>query len=65
MIEVVLMMAGMEIGRTLNVAISLPMNVFTNIETVTKNKHRDTLNKFTLHPARLAMIKKKQEYCTL
>ena len=58
MIEVAMMMAGMEMGCALNVNVdrALAMNVCTNIETITKNLYRDTLNKFTLHPASLALI---------
>ena len=57
MIEVALMMAGMDMGRALNVDIALPINVFINIETFVKNMYRDTLNKFTLHPASSALLK--------
>ena len=56
MIEVALMMAQMEIGQALNVANAIPINVFNNIETFTKNMYRDTLKTFTL-PASLALIK--------
>ena len=58
MIEVAMMMVGVEMGCALNVNVdsALPMNVFTNIETITKNLYRDTLNKCMLHPASLALI---------
>ena len=42
--DVTLIIAGKEIGCALKVDSSLPMNVFTDIETFTKNKYRDTLN---------------------
>ena len=54
--EVALTKAGMEIGRALNVDSALAMNVFANIETFTKNMCRDTLNKFMLNPANMALI---------
>ncbi len=58
MIEVALMMAGMEMDCALNVNVdsALPMTVFTNTETFTKNLYRDTINMFMLHPASLALI---------
>ena len=57
-IEVAMMMAGMEKGSTLNVNVdsALPMNFFNNIETFTKKLYRDTLNKFMLQPASLTLI---------
>ena len=46
----------MEIGHAINVDIALAMNVFANIETLTKNMHRNTLNKLILNPANMALI---------
>ena len=46
----------MEIGHAINVDIALAMNVFANIETFTKNMHRNTLNKLILNPANMALI---------
>ena len=54
--EVALTKAGMEIGCALNVDGTLAMKVFANIETFTKNMHRDTLNKHMLNPANMALI---------
>ena len=48
--------AWMEIGHAINVDIALAMNVFANIETFTKNMHRNTLNKLILNPANMALI---------
>ena len=48
--------AWMEIGHAINVDIALAMNVFANIETFTKNMHRNTLNKLILNPANMAQI---------
>ena len=46
----------MDIGHAINVDIALAMNVFANIETFTKNMHRNTLNKLILNPANMALI---------
>ena len=48
--------AWMEIGHAINVDIALAMNVFANIETFTKNMHRNPLNKLILNPANMALI---------
>ena len=59
--EVALTMAGMEIGRALNVDTALAMNVFANIETFTKNMYRDTLNQFIMNQQTWNWYKQEQK----